>query len=317
MAQDLLLGVDLGGTKIEVAALDRKGKFVLRERLPTPQGDYDGTLRTIFQLVQLAEQRLGLAGRALPVGIAIPGALSPATGLVKNANSTVLNGRALGRDLEQLLQRPVRLQNDANCLAVSEAADGVAAGAAVVFAVILGTGVGAGIAIDGRAWGGANAIAGEWGHNPLPWPVLVDGQDEAPGPACWCGQHGCLETWLSGPAFAADHERHTGQRAAAIDIIVAMRQGDVGARASFARYVDRLARGLAHIVNVLDPDQIVFGGGMSNVTELYPQVAQQLPKWVFSDAVATPLRPARHGDSSGVRGAAWLWLTAAGSTPGC
>ncbi len=301
------LGIDLGGTKIEVAALARDGQFLLRERLPTPQGDYDGTLRTIARLVAVADEQLGLVGRATPVGFAMPGAVSPATGLVKNANSTVLNGRPLAEDLQRLLQRPVRLQNDANCLAVSEAIDGAAAGARVVFAVILGTGVGAGIAFDGRAWGGANAIAGEWGHNPLPWPGMVEGLDESPGPACWCGQHGCMETWLSGPSFAADHERHTGVRSGAVEIVAAMRVGEPGARATFRRYVDRLARGLACILNTIDPDVVVFGGGLSNVAELYPQVAQQLPKWVFSDTVVTPLRAARHGDSSGVRGAAWLF----------
>ncbi|MBM4063040.1 MAG: ROK family protein, partial [Planctomycetes bacterium] len=232
-----LLGIDLGGTKIEVAALDHGGGFLLRERAPTPQGDYAGTLRAIADLVALAEARLGLAGRALPVGIAMPGAISPKTGLVKNANSTVLNGKPLALDLERLLRRPVRLQNDANCLAVSEAVDGAAAGARMVFAVILGTGVGAGIAIDGRAWTGRNAIAGEWGHNPLPWPRELDGADERPGPACWCGQHGCLETWLSGPGFARDHERHGGGTASPVEIVAAMRAGDATAAASFSRYV--------------------------------------------------------------------------------
>jgi fructokinase len=307
---DVFLGVDLGGTKIEVAGLDRAGQFLLRERLPTPQGDYDGTLRAIAQLVELADRRLDIRDREVPVGFAIPGTISPATGHMKNANSTVLNGRSLHEDLERLLQRPVRLQNDANCLAVSEAADGAARGAKVVFAVILGTGVGAGIALDGRAWGGANAIAGEWGHNPLPWPRPESPWLEVPGPHCWCGQNGCLETWLSGPSFAADHERHTGQRRSAVEIIAAMRAGEVRAAESFDRYLDRLARGLAHIVNVLDPEVIVFGGGMSNVTELYEQVPARMARSVFSDVVVTPLRPARHGDSSGVRGAAWLWLTA-------
>jgi fructokinase len=305
--EDILLGIDLGGTKVEVAALDAHGTFVLRQRRPTPQGDYDGTLRTIAELVAAAERQLGCGDRRLPVGIAMPGAISPHTGLVKNANSTVLNGRPLAQDLERLLARPVRLQNDANCLAVSEAADGAAAGARVVFAAILGTGVGAGIAIDGRAWTGANAIAGEWGHDPLPWPAVVHGLDESPGPACWCGKHGCLETWLAGPALVADHVRHGGEADRAEQIVAAMRRGEPAARATFDRYVDRLARGLALVVNVLDPDVVVLGGGLSNVDELFERVPARLPLHVFSDAVVTPVRRARHGDSSGVRGAAWLW----------
>lgn len=310
-----LLGIDLGGTKIEVAVLGPDGGFLLRERRPTPQGDYEGTLATIAELVAIADAHVGRRERALPLGMAIPGAISPKTGLIKNANSTVLNGRPLLQDLEARLRRRVRLQNDANCLAVSEATDGAAAGARVAFAVILGTGCGAGIAIDGRAWTGANAIGGEWGHNPLPWPRCVDGQDESPGPRCWCGQCGCLENWLSGPALAADHERHTGQHLDAVAIVAAMRRGEPGARASFARYVDRLARSLAFVTNLLDPDVIVCGGGLSNVDEIYAQVPPQVPKWVFSDQVVTPLRKAKHGDSSGVRGAAWLWRGDAESCP--
>ena len=304
MVDQPLLGVDLGGTKIEVAVLDASGGFLLRRRRATPQRDYAATIEAIATLVEQADAALG---RRLPLGVAIPGSVSPRSGLIRNANSTALNGRPLQRDLEQRLSRPVRLHNDANCLAISEAVDGAGQGARVVFAAILGTGVGAGIAIDGNDWLGANAIAGEWGHNPLPWPRLAAAWGESPGPACWCGQHGCIETWLSGPAFAADHAAHHGGALAAPDIIAAMRTGDAAARASFIRYCDRLARALAHVINLLDPDVIVLGGGMSNVHEIYAEVPQRWGQWVFADDVRTPLRPARHGDSSGVRGAAWLW----------
>ncbi|WP_298293591.1 ROK family protein [Thiomonas sp.] len=303
MPDQALLGVDLGGTKIEVAVLDAQGAFLLRQRCATPQGDYAATIEAIAALVEQADARLG---RRLPLGVAIPGSVSPRSGLMRNANSTALNGRPLHRDLQQRLSRPVRLHNDANCLAISEAVDGAGQGQRMVFAAILGTGVGAGVAIDGSGWVGANAIAGEWGHNPLPWPRLA-AWGESPGPACWCGQRGCIETWLSGPAFAADHAARHGGMLAAPDIIAAMRAGDTAARASFIRYCDRLARALAHVINLLDPDVIVLGGGMSNVSELYAEVPQRWAHWVFADEVRTPLRPARHGDSSGVRGAAWLW----------
>lgn len=309
VASDILLGVDLGGTKIEIAALDAQGRFLLRERLPTPRGDYAATLEAIAELVRRAEARLGRAeGSArLPLGVGIPGSASPVSGLIRNANSTVLNGMPLHADLERRLGRPVRVHNDANCLAVSEAVDGAGAGARVVFGVILGTGVGAGIAIDGKDWLGRNAVAGEWGHNPLPWQRTSAAWREAPGPLCWCGRQGCLETWLSGPGFAADHAAHTGRRIAAQDVVAAMRAGDAAARASFIRYCDRLARGLAHVVNLLDPEVIVLGGGMSNVRELYDEVPRRWGAWVFSDSVQTRLCGAAHGDSSGVRGAAWLW----------
>ena len=304
----MMLGLDLGGTKIEVAVLDAHGRFVLRERRDTPQGDYDATLQVMADLVRHADAKLGRAGAAaLPVGVAIPGSLSPLTGLIRNANSTVLNGRPLQRDLEARLGRPVRLHNDANCLAVSEAIDGAGQGARLVFAVILGTGCGAGLSIDGADWLGRNAVAGEWGHNPLPWPRLGSAWRELPGPACWCGLQGCLETWLSGPGFAADHAAHTGEQRTAKTIVAAMRAGDPAARASFIRYADRLARALAQVINLLDPDVIVLGGGMSNVAELYDEVPQRWGAWVFSDTVRTRLLPAQHGDSSGVRGAAWLW----------
>jgi fructokinase len=308
--QTVYLGLDLGGTKIEVAVLDAQGNFLQRERCATPQGDYAATLHAMVDLLARTEDRLGLTRlAALPVGVAIPGSMSPTTGLIRNANSTVLNGKPLQRDLEQLLARPVRLHNDANCLAISEAVDGAGRGARMVFGVILGTGVGAGIAIDDMDWMGANAIGGEWGHNPLPWARLPTAWRELPGLRCWCGLQGCIETWLSGPGFAADHAAHTGGGGvmAAPDIIAAMRAGDAAARASFTRYADRLARALAAVINLLDPDVIVLGGGMSNVAELYAEVPLRWGAWVFSDVVRTQLLPAQHGDSSGVRGAAWLW----------
>lgn len=299
-APGLRLGIHLGGSKIEIAALDRQGAFVLRERMPTPQGDYAGTLRAIGELVARAEQRLG--AHRLPLGIGIPGSLSPLTGRVRNANSTVLNGRPLREDLQALLGRPLRLANDANCLALSEASDGAGAGAPVVFAAILGTGVGAGIAVHGRVLQGCNGIAGEWGHNPLP----LASADELARPACWCGRRACLESWLSGPALAADHATLTGQRLHAPQIIAALRAGDAAAEASFARYAARLARALAQVINLLDPDVIVLGGGLSNVAELYQAVPPLWSPHVFSDGIRTALRPAAHGDSSGVRGAARL-----------
>lgn len=303
---DWLLGVDLGGTKIEVALLDAQGQFQLRERLPTPSGDYAATLATIAALVERADARAEAAGQPrLPLGMAIPGAVSALTGRVKNANSLALNGQDLQHDLALRLQRPVRLQNDANCLAVSEAVDGAGAGAAMVLGVILGTGSGAGIAIDGRAWRGRNSVGGEWGHNPLPWLRAEWG--EWPGPACWCGQTGCIEAWASGPGWAAAHQRETGESRTTEQIVAAMRAGEARARASFERQADRLARALAHVINLLDPEVIVLGGGLSNIGELYEAIPARWGQYVFSDAVQTDLRPARHGDSSGVRGAAWLW----------
>ncbi len=294
------LGIDLGGTKIEIAALAPDGAFLLRERRATPQGDYRGTLQAIADLVTRAEQRLGAHG--LPLGIGMPGSLSPLTGRVRNANSTVLNGQSLRDDLQALLGRPLRLENDANCLALSEATDGAGAGTEVVFAAILGTGVGAGIAVRGQVLRGRNGIAGEWGHNPLP----LASAGELARPACWCGRRACLESWLSGPGFAADHAAVTGQQLDAEQIVAAMRAGDAAAQASFERYAGRLARALAQLINILDPDVIVLGGGMSNVAELYQAVPRLWLPHVFSDSVRTRLAPARHGDSSGVRGAAWL-----------
>ena len=300
---DSLIGVDVGGTKIEAAVLSRDdGAVRWRERMATPAGDYEATLRAIAALVKRVDEALGTQG--LPVGFGIPGCLSPATGLVKGANSTVLNGRPLDRDLERVLGRSVRIANDANCLAVSEAVDGAAAGARVVFAAILGTGVGAGLAIDGRAWPGAQGIAGEWGHNPAPWLAADEG---VAMPACWCGRGACNETLLSGPGFAADHVRHGGESFAAAQIVEAAAAGDATSRASLDRYVDRLARALAQVINLLDPDAIVLGGGMSNALALYERVPPRWAPHVFSDVVTTPLKRAHHGDSSGVRGAAWLW----------
>lgn len=293
------IGIDLGGTKIEAVALDDDGVERFRRRVPSPRGDYPGTIEAVAGLVAAAEAAAGPA----TVGIGMPGAISPATGLVKNANSTWLNGRALAEDLTARLARPVRLANDANCLALSEAADGAAAGAAVVFGVIVGTGTGGGVVVHGRAVVGANAIAGEWGHNPLPWPA----EGEWPGPPCYCGRTGCIETFLSGPGLARDHQRSTGVQLEAPAIVARAADGDKDARATLGRYEHRLARGLASIINVLDPDVIVLGGGLSNVAELYTRVPELWSGYVFSDHVATRLVKAMYGDSSGVRGAAWLW----------
>ncbi len=297
------VGVDLGGTKIEALLLDGDGRERVRRRVDTPRGDYSATLQAIADLVRSVEAEASVPVDSSSVGIGMPGAISPATGLVKNANATWLLGQAFDRDMAAVLGREVRCANDANCLAVSEATDGAAAGAAVVFAVIIGTGTGAGIAINGRVHTGAHAIAGEWGHNPLPWPQ----PDELPGPQCYCGKTGCLETWLSGPGLAADHRRVTGKALEGREIVAAAEAGDGDAGATLARYVDRLARGLAHVVNILDPDVIVLGGGLSRIGMLYRALPETLPHYVFSDSFETPIRPAQHGDSSGVRGAAWLW----------
>ena len=303
---DPLIGIDLGGTKIEVAALaPEDGRFLLRERIATPTG-YDALLASIDRLVARAESELGVRG--LPLGVGIPGCLSPATGVVKGANTTVLNGRALDRDLARLLRRPVRVENDANCLAVSEAVDGAGRGARIVFAAILGTGVGAGIAIDGRVWAGAHGIAGERGHNPAP---RLPEDRGVPTPHCWCGRGACNETLLSGPGFAADHLRHGGADLDARRLVELARAGDEAAQISLTRYAERLSRALAQVINVLDPDVIVLGGGLSNVAELFDVVPARWAPHVFSDVVHTPLSPAVHGDSSGVRGAAWLWRAGA------
>lgn len=291
------IGVDLGGTKIEVAALDDEGTLRLRRRAPTPQGDYRGTVAAVADLVRAAEAELSLDGAT--VGVGIPGAISPATGRVKNANSTWLIGERLDHDLARALGRPVRVANDANCFALSEATDGAGRGAAVVFGVILGTGVGGGVVVHGRALVGANAIAGEWGHGPLPWPR----PDEPPGPPCYCGRRGCVETFLAGPALG----REAGAGRSGADASARADAGDPLATAALDRYVERLARALAGVINVLDPDVIVLGGGVSNVDRLYEDVPRRWGEHVFSDHVATRLVKNVHGDSSGVRGAAWLW----------
>jgi fructokinase len=302
-ASPFLLGIDLGGTKTEVAVLARDdGRFLLRERIATPRDGYRAILEAIAALVRSAEATLAVAG--LPLGIGIPGCLSPASGCVKGANSTALNGHPLDHDLQQLLQRPVRVDNDANCLAASEAVDGAGAGERVVFAAILGTGTGAGIAIDGRAWAGRQGVAGEWGHNPAP---RVPGDEQVPRLFCWCGSGECHETLLSGPGLAADHARHGGAPLDAPAIVAAAGAGDAAAAATLTRYHERLARALAQVINILDPSVIVLGGGMSNVDAIYDEVPQRWVPHVFSDRVTTPLRRAVHGDSSGVRGAAWLW----------
>ena len=293
------IGVDVGGTKLEVIAIDHDGREVLRRRMATPRGSYEGTLGAIRTLVLEAESEVGPS----TVGIGMPGTISPATGLVKNANSTWLNGQPFGRDLMRVLDRELRLANDANCLALSEATDGAAAGASPVFAVILGTGVGGGLAVHGQIVVGVNAIAGEWGHNPVPWPTA----GEWPGPPCYCGRTGCIETLLSGPGFEADHAEQLGIRLRGVEIVAAAEAGDAAAAATLARYEERLARSLAAIINVLDPEVIVLGGGLSNIDRFYLSVPRLWEPFVFSDRVDTRLVRAQHGDSSGVRGAAWLW----------
>ena len=298
--QAIRIGIDLGGTKIELAAFAPDGSELLRRRVPTPQGDYAATLDAIAALVAEADAALGAGGT---VGIGTPGARSLATGRIKNANSTCLNGRALVQDLEAKLGRPVRVANDANCFALSEAIDGAGAGACVVFGVILGTGVGGGLVVDGALVTGANAIAGEWGHNPL--PALEPG--ELPGPACYCGRFGCVETYLSGPGLAHDFRSATGRVLSPVDIAAAAARGDAGCDAALARYELRLARALACVVNIVDPDVIVLGGGLSNIERLYARVPLLWQPFVFSDLIRTRLARNCHGDSSGVRGAAWLW----------
>jgi fructokinase len=298
-AMTLALGIDLGGTKIEIIALDEQGAVLLRRRRQSPRGSYRATLDAIRELVIGAEAELGARGT---VGFGTPGAISPATGLLKNSNSTWLNGMPLDRDLADVLGRPIAIANDADCLALSEATDGAAAGAATVFAVILGTGVGGGLAVHGKVLAGPNAIAGEWGHNPLPWPD----PDELPGAPCYCGLTGCIETWLSGPGLARDYRLHAGVERDPPAIVAAAAQGDAPADAALRRYEHRLARGLAAVINLLDPQAIVLGGGLSQLPRLYTAVPALWDRYVFSDTVRTSLAPAMHGDSSGVRGAAWL-----------
>lgn len=300
----LRIGIDLGGTKIEGIVLRGATEVLVRQRIATPGGDYAATVAAVAALVSALEREVG--GQALPVGIGHPGAISPFTGLIKNANSTCLNDRPLQADLEAALGRAVRMANDADCLALSESqADGAAAGAACVFAVILGTGVGGGIVIDGKLRAGPNAIAGEWGHNPLPWPRAD--WNEIPGPLGWDGRHGSIEDWCSGVALARDHRQVSGENLRGEEVVKRAESGDAACIATIARYQDRLARALASVINLLDPDVIVLGGGLSRIATLYDRVPALWRAWVFSDQVATRLLPAAHGDSSGVRGAAWLW----------
>jgi fructokinase len=291
------IGIDLGGTKIEIVVLAPDGSERLRHRIAAPHG-YRASLEAIAHLVQNAEARLAVSAT---VGIGIPGVPSPVTGLVKNANSIALNGHTFDQDISTILHREVRVENDANCFALSEASDGAGAGQGVVFGVILGTGCGGGIVVDGKVVRGRNRIAGEWGHNPLPWPRL----DEVPGPHCWCGYWGCLETWIAGPALAQDCDGPDARDASQIPDRAAA--GDVIAQAALDRHADRLARAFAHVINLLDPDVIVLGGGLSKMGHLYMVMPQLLRRHVFSDFVHTPILRNMHGDSSGVRGAAWLW----------
>lgn len=294
------IGIDLGGTKTEIIALDESRNELLRRREPTPAGDYDGTLALVARLVREAESAIG---KRCSIGIATPGAPSPADQRMRNSNSTCLNGRALKQDLERVLSREIRIANDANCFALSEAADGAAREAPVAFGVILGTGVGGGLVVHGRVLHGANAIAGEWGHNPLPWASA----DELPGPTCYCGKTGCIETFLSGAGLARDYERSTGEQVAAPDVVQRSATGDTAATTVMAQYEERLARALASVINIIDPQVIVLGGGVSQVDRLYANVPRLWGQWIFSDIVRTRLVRNYHGDSSGVRGAAWLW----------
>lgn len=294
------IGVDLGGTKIEGLALADDGRELARHRIDAPRGNYENTIRAIVDVVAHLEKTTGKGGS---IGVGIPGAISPATGLIKNANSTWLIGRPLDRDLASALGRPVRLANDANCFALSEATDGAAAGAAVVFGVIIGTGTGGGLVVNGQVVAGANAIAGEWGHNPLPAPDA----DERPGPPCYCGRFGCIETFVSGPGLTRDFVAHGGEDVPAITIAARADRGDARARASVDRYARRFARAIASVINIVDPDVVVLGGGLSNMRCLYDDVPKLWSAHVFSDRVDTRLVRAKHGDTSGVRGAAWLW----------
>lgn len=294
------IGIDLGGTKIEAAALDEGGSALLRRRVPTPRHDYQGTLTAIKHLVDAIECDLG---RRVSVGVGTPGSISPFTGRMRNANSVWLNDRPLDKDLEAVLDRRIRLANDADCFALSEAVDGAGRDARSVFGVIVGTGTGAGVVVNGQLLSGPNAIAGEWGHNPLPWP----NGDEIPGPACYCGRHGCIETFVSGPGMRADHLSRAGIELSPPDIVRQALVGNKDAEATLIRHEDRLARGLASVINILDPEVIVLGGGLSNLPRLYRRLPDLIPLYLFSDGLATRILPPVHGDSGGVRGAAWLW----------
>lgn len=297
---EMRIGIDLGGTKIEALAIDGQGVELARYRIDTPRDDYDATIMAMAELVRRLEQETGRRGT---VGAGIPGNISRITGLVKNSNSTWLNGRPLDEDLASALAREVRVANDANCFAVSEATDGAAAGEHVVFGVILGTGCGGGVAIAGRVHNGPNGVAGEWGHNPLPWPR----PEEYPGPACYCGKRGCMEMWVSGTGLALDYKTVIGKVRTAPEIVSDFEVGDAAAVDAMQRFEDRLARGLAQVINILDPDVIVIGGGVSRVEHIYRELPKKLPAYVFGGEVSTPVLQAKYGDSSGVRGAAWLW----------
>ena len=294
------IGIDLGGTKIEGIAIDAGGRERLRRRIAAPRGDYQRTLGAVVGLVRDIEREIG---ERATVGVGIPGTISPSTGLVRNANSTWLIGRPLADDLPRLLDRQVRFANDANCFALSEASDGAAAGAAVVFGVIVGTGCGGGVVVRGEVLAGANGVAGEWGHNPMPAPR----EGEWPGPPCYCGRRGCIEQFLSGPALARDYRDAGGGAVTAADVAARASSGDAIADAALARYEERMARALGGVINLLDPDVVVLGGGVSNIDRLYTRVPQLWAPYVFSDRIETRLVRPRHGDSSGVRGAAWLW----------
>jgi fructokinase len=297
---EMRIGIDLGGTKIEGLAIDDQGRELARHRMDTPRDDYDATIMAMAGLVRRLEEEIGETGT---VGAGIPGSISRVTGLVKNSNSTWLNGRPLDRDLTAALGREVRIANDANCFAVSEATDGAAAGSRVVFGVILGTGCGGGVALDARVHDGPNGVAGEWGHNPLPW----QSPEEYPGPTCYCGKRGCMEMWVSGTGIALDYKTATGRTRTTREIVSDFEAGDREATAAVERFEDRLARGLAQVINILDPDVIVIGGGVSRAEHIYEALPKKLPVYVFGGEVSTPVLPAKYGDSSGVRGAAWLW----------
>ncbi|MDA1089257.1 MAG: ROK family protein [Proteobacteria bacterium] len=297
------IGIDLGGSKIEGLVLGPDGRELVRHRTDTPQGEYDATIAAVADLVARLAADAGAADDT-PVGVGIPGTISPVTELIKNANSTCLIGHPLDKDLTAALGRPVRLANDADCFTMSEATDGAGKYFHTVFGAILGTGCGGGIAVGGNLLAGPNAISGEWGHNPMPWPQLIDGIDERPGPACYCGQNGCIETFLSGPGLERDFETATSKSLTAKEIAAST---GTDAEAALSRYEHRLARALTSIINILDPNVIVLGGGLSNISRLYDSVPKIWNQWVFSDTVTTELKPARHGDTSGVRGAAWLW----------
>ncbi len=304
-ATDIRIGVDLGGTKIEALAIDRTGKECFRERVPTPQGNYEGTVKAVAALATAAAKATGtsLTNKTASLGIGIPGAVSPQTGLIKHANSVVMIGHPFEKDMEAVIGAPVRLANDADCFALSEASDGAAASAKVVFGIIIGTGCGGGLVVNGHVIQGPNAITGEWGHNGMPRPT----DEERPGPSCYCGRTGCVEQFLSGPAFARDDSERRGYALPSPEIVALAEKGETTAVETLSRYIERLARASSMVINIIDPDVIVLGGGMSKIKRLYDEVPTLWPRYVFSKTVLTKLVPPQHGDSSGVRGAAWLW----------